>query len=291
MVLFNELKEITCMAILESKMYVREGFYVGTCGWSYPEWNGIFYGTRTSILQQYLSYFDVAEINATFYGPLKDSFIEHLATSLPERKFFTAKIPHRVTHNNRLDLSSEAGQLLDEFFVKMKPMRSKLEVLLIQLPPWDIATFASLETFLSGLDFSYRYAIEFRHRSWLTQRVWTLLEAYDIAYVIVDEPVLPIDLRVTTDFVYVRLHGHGINPWYNYCFTTGELEAWRDRVNFLTDESDSVFLFFNNHFYGYGPANALQLLGLLGIIDPRQKAKLERMTPHLSMSQTTLDEF
>lgn len=291
MVLFNELKEITCMAILESKMYVREGFYVGTCGWSYPEWNGIFYGTRTSILQQYLSYFDVAEINATFYGPLKDSFIEHLATSLPERKFFTAKIPHRVTHNNRLDLSSEAGQLLDEFFVKMKPMRSKLEVLLIQLPPWDIATFASLETFLSGLDFSYRYAIEFRHRSWLTQRVWTLLEAYDIAYVIVDEPVLPIDLRVTTDFVYVRLHGHGINPWYNYCFTTGELEAWRDRVNFLTDESDSVFLFFNNHFYGYGPANALQLLGLLEMIDPRQKAKLERMIPHISMSQTTLDEF
>jgi uncharacterized protein YecE (DUF72 family) len=243
------------------------------------------------MLQQYLAYFDVAEINATFYGPLKDSFIDYLSTSLPENKFFTAKIPHRVTHNNRLDLSTEAAGLLTEFLSKMKPMRSKLEALLIQLPPWDISTFADLETFLSELDFTYRYAIEFRHMSWLTSRVFALLEAYDIAYVIVDEPPLPIDIRVTTDLVYVRLHGHGVNPWYNYCYTTRELESWSDRVNFLMDENDSVFLFFNNHFFGYGPTNAFQLLDLLGMINPRQKAKLERMIPHISMSQTTLDLF
>jgi uncharacterized protein YecE (DUF72 family) len=279
------------MAILENKMSTREGLHVGTCGWSYPEWKGIFYGSRTPMLQQYLTYFDVAEINATFYGPLKDSFVEYLATSLPECKFFTAKIPHRVTHNNRLDLTTEAGELLTSFFEKMKPMRSRLEVLLIQLPPWDISTFANLETFLSKLDFTYRYAIEFRHKSWMTQRVWTLLEAYDIAHVIVDEPPLPIDLRVTTDLVYVRLHGHGVNPWYNYYYRTNELEAWRDRVNFLTDENDSVYLFFNNHFYGYGPTNAFQLLDLLEIINPRQRSKLERMIPHISMNQSTLDEF
>jgi len=279
------------MAILESKMSGREGLNVGTCGWSYPEWKGIFYGPRTSMLQQYMTYFDVAEINATFYGPLKDSFIEYLSTGLPDSKFFTAKIPHRVTHNNRLDLSTEAPGLLTEFLAKMKPMRSRLEALLIQLPPWDISTFADLETFLSELDFTYRYAIEFRHRSWLTSRVFTLLEAYDIAYVIVDEPPLPIDLRVTTDFAYVRLHGHGVNPWYNYCYTMRELESWSDRVNFLMDENDSILLFFNNHFFGYGPANAFQLLDLLRIINPRQKAKLERMIPYISMSQTTLDEF
>lgn len=170
-----------------------------------------------------------------------------------------------MTHNNWLDLSTEAGRLLTEFFEKMKPMRSRLKVLLIQLPPWDISTFANLESFLSELDSTYRYAIEFRHRSWLTQRVWSLLETYDIAHVIIDEQLLPIDLRVTTDFVCVRLHGHGSNPWYSYCFSMNELEAWRNRVNFLTTENNSVLFFFNNHFFGYGPTNAFQLLDLLDI--------------------------
>lgn len=279
------------MAFLESKMSTRKGLHIGTCGWSYPEWKGAFYTSKTPMLQQYFTYFDVAEINATFYGPLKQSFVEYLATSIPDRVFFTAKIPHRVTHNSRLDLSTEAGDLLNEFFSKMKPMRSRLDVLLIQLPPWDICTFADVETFLSELDPAYRYAMEFRHRSWLSQRVWSLLEKYEIAHVIVDEPPLPIDLRVTTDFVYVRLHGHASNPWYNYCFSISELEAWRDRLYQLKADNDSIYLFFNNHFYGYGPTNALQMLNLLGNINPRQKAKLERMLPLLSTSQTTLDEF
>ena len=87
-----------------------------------------------------------------------------------------------------------------------------------------------LETFLSFLDSSFRYAIEFRDESWLTNEVWNLLEDYGIANVIVDEPKLPIDLRITTDFSYIRWHGHGENPWFNYRFSIEELEPWVPRL-------------------------------------------------------------
>jgi uncharacterized protein YecE (DUF72 family) len=98
-------------------------------------------------------------------------------------------------------------------------------------------------------------------------------------------------MRVTTDFVYIRLHGHGTNPWYNYRYTDEELLSWSNRFNSLVDENDVVFTFFNNHFYGYGPTNALQMMELMDKIRPVQKGKLERMLPQLAVSQTTLDEF
>lgn len=243
------------------------------------------------MLQQYFTYFDVAEINSTFYGPPKESIIQYLMATLSDHKHFTAKIPHRVTHNNRLNLRTEAGDILADFFEKMRPMCPKLSVLLIQLPPWDISTFGDLETFFSSLDPDYRYAIEFRHESWIRSRVWRLLEDYQIAHVIVDEPRLPINMRVTTDFTYVRLHGHGTNPWYNYRYSDEELFKWSERLRSLIDENETVFTFFNNHFYGYGPTNALQIMELLSRISPIQKDKLERMLPQLALSQTTLDEF
>jgi uncharacterized protein YecE (DUF72 family) len=98
-------------------------------------------------------------------------------------------------------------------------------------------------------------------------------------------------MRVRTDFVYVRLHGHGTKPWYNYRYTDDELLAWSERLNLLTDENETVFAFFNNHFYGYGPTNALQMMELMNCIGPVQKGKLERMLPKLAVSQTSLDEF
>jgi len=270
---------------------MRSGLHIGTCGWSYPEWKGIFYSGDSGFVRQYLTYFDVAEINATFYGPLKDDFMDFLRLELPPEKFFTAKIPHVVTHNNRLDLRTEAGPALSDFFVKTKTMIERLDALLIQLPPWDISTFGDLEVFFNALDPDYRYAVEFRHESWVKPSVLSLLEAYDLAYTIVDEPRLPIDIRITTDFSYVRLHGHGEDPWYNYMYSLEELKAWHARLVQLQDQADSVLVFFNNHFFGYGPTNALQMMDLLGVITPNQTRKMERMLSQLSVMQTSLDEF
>ena len=270
---------------------MKKGLHIGTSGWSYREdWKDIFYHSSSSLLRQYLSYFKTAEINSTFYALPQPAFVKHIS-GLDDVFFFTAKLPRIVTHDKRLDLTGDAGPVLKEFFSLLSPIKSRIAVLLIQLPPWDISNMGNLETFFSALDSSYRYAVEFRHESWLTQGIWSLLEDYGVAHVVVDEPKLSIDLRITTDFSYIRWHGHGTDIWYRYLYSYNELENWQPKLNDLMERTETVFGYFNNHFYGYAPFNALQMLELRGQINDHQKKKLERMSNQFTQQQTTLDQF
>ncbi len=271
---------------------MKKGLFIGTSGWSYKDdWRDVFYHSLSSLLEQYLTYFDTVEINSTFYALPRKSFINHLVELPYSEKFFSAKLPKVVTHDNRLRLDGEGGTILETYFSLMKPLKEKTEALLIQLPPWAISTMGDLENFFSNLDLSFRYAIEFRHKSWLTERVWNLLEDYGIAHVIVDEPKLPINTRITTDFVYIRWHGHGTKPWYKYRYSEEELLEWKPILEDLETRSETVLGYFNNHFYGYAPLNGLQMLQYMGKINSHQKNKLERMTEYFSVEQTTLFDF
>ncbi|MFW9810292.1 MAG: DUF72 domain-containing protein [Candidatus Thorarchaeota archaeon] len=268
-----------------------KGLHIGTSGWSYDkDWKGIFYSSGGSLLKQYLKYFYTAEINSTFYSLPQPKFVKHLST-LDSNVFFTAKLPKKVTHDSKLDLSGEGGSTLREYFRLLEPLHGRVQVLLIQLPPWDISKFSDIENFFSALDSSFRYAIEFRDESWLIQRVWSLLEDYGVAHVIVDEPKLPIDLRITADFSYIRWHGHGENPWFNYRYSIEELEPWVDRLEKVTSSVDTTLGYFNNHFAGNAPLNAFQMLSLLKKINPKQQVKLDRMLKATKTSQSTLDSF
>ncbi|MFW9789073.1 MAG: DUF72 domain-containing protein [Candidatus Thorarchaeota archaeon] len=270
---------------------MRKGLHIGTSGWSYEkDWKGTFYTSGGSMLKHYLSVFYTAEINSTFYALPKPNFVRHLS-SLDENVFFTTKLPKKVTHDNRLNIQGEGGETLTEFFRILEPIHERIPVLLIQLPPWEISTMGDLETFLSFLDTSYRYAIEFRDQSWLVNDVWNKLEDYGVANVIVDEPKLPIDLRITADFSYIRWHGHGENPWFNYRFSIEELTDWVPRIEEVTDSVETTFGYFNNHFAGNAPLNALQMLSLLKKISPKQQVKLDRMLKAADTTQSTLDSF
>lgn len=242
------------------------------------------------MLQQYLSYFETAEINSTFYALPKPNFIKHLG-SIDRSKFFTAKLPKKVTHDHKLDLSGEGGHVLDQFYDLLAPIKERIPVLLIQLPPWKLSAMSDLETFLSSLKPPFRYAIEFRDESWLISSVWSLLEKYKIAHCIVDEPKLPVDLRITTDFSYIRWHGHGGKLWYNYRYSLEELEQWKPKVQQVLESVETVYGYFNNHFAGNAPLNALQMLSLLSSINRKQERKLEKMLERDKFSQTSLDDF
>jgi uncharacterized protein YecE (DUF72 family) len=251
----------------------------------------MLYSSSKNLLEQYLSFFDVAEINTTFYGTLSFSTIEKFNQLLKQHQFFTAKLPHQITHVHKLNMNSDARIILFDFLEKMKPLIPKLKVILLQLPPWDIEKLGDLETIFSLLDDDYRYAVEFRHHSWLSNRSYKLMEDYNIAYVIVDEPLLPIDLRITTDFSYIRWHGHGTNPWYNWRYSDQALEEWEVRLEMMHDRVGTILGFFNNHFFGYGPTNAIQMLDKLGLATDKQREKMEKMLYNLDIEQTSLDEF
>jgi len=106
-------------------------------------------------------------------------------------------------------------------------------------------------------DLTFRYAVEFRNITWLLPETKTfeLLEKYHVAYTIVDEPLLPPEVHLTTDFTYFRWHGHGENIWFDYEYSKEELELLVSKVQQAADKVKNVYVYFNNHYHGHAPEN------------------------------------
>ena len=158
---------------------------------------------------------------------------------------------------------------LELFLDLMRPLQlsGKLACLLIQLPPKYTYNPENLEEFFKLLDPTFRYAVEFRNITWLLPETVTfkLLEKYRVVYTIVDEPILPPEIHLTTDFAYFRWHGKGEDIWFDYKYNEKELDAWIPVVQATSNKVKKVYGYFNNHFHGYAPENCLQLIEKLGL--------------------------
>lgn len=253
---------------------------IGTSGYSYDDWVGVLYEKQESRLKKYSSVFTLVEIDSTFYSEPKPEVVRYWVTVTPIGFTFTAKISREITHKRKLDPRRGAIKELIRFIELLKPLISskKLGCLVVQLPPsFTYSDVKYLENFLKESPREVRFAVEFRHPSLLRSDVYKILERYDAAYVIVDEPLLPSDVIVTTDFSYIRWHGRGKAPWYNYHYSINELKEWVPKVNEVADKTDIVYGLFNNHFYGYAVHNALQMIVLLGIANQYQRELLKKL--------------
>lgn len=246
---------------------------LGCSGWSYKEWIGPFYkAEKESMLKAYSEVFKTAEINSTFYAyPTKGMVLGWLKYTKPEF-IYTAKLPKLITHKKKLAIESNIEEDVKSFCDLMQPLQlnGKLGCILIQMPPGIRFDVKLLESFFKILPAEFRFAIEFRDLSWLQEETWGLLEKYRIAYTIVDEPLLPPEVRVTTDIAYMRWHGKGKRPWYNYRYEKKELEPWIPKIKETAKKSEKVFGYFNNHFHGYAVKNCLETMEMLDILTPEQ---------------------
>lgn len=234
------------------------------------------------MLKAYSEVFKTAEINSTFYAyPSKGTVLGWLKYTKPEF-VYTAKLPKLITHKKKLDLESGVEEDVKRFYELMQPLQfnGKLGCILIQMPPGIKFGIKLLEDFFKILPTEFRFAIEFRDASWLREETWRLLEKYRIAYTIVDEPLLPPEVRVTTDIAYIRWHGKGERPWYNYCYEKNELESWIPKVKEAAKKSKKVYGYFNNHFHGYAVKNCLETMEILDIITAEQKAAKKNVDKH-----------
>ena len=209
----------------------------------------------------------------------------------PTDFFFTAKLPKTITHDKALGLRGEIKVDIKEFTDLMLPLQQggKLSCLLIQLPPKYSYNPKNLEEFFQLLDPRFRYAVEFRNLTWLAPEATTfeILEKHHVAYTNVDEPLLPPDVHLTSDFAYFRWHGHGKNIWFDYQYTPEELEPWVPKIQQAAAKVKNVYGYFNNHYHGYSPENCLQLLERLGLLtDQAKKAKAKT-----AAKQSTLGKF
>jgi uncharacterized protein YecE (DUF72 family) len=255
----------------------ENNIFLGTCGWSYKEWEGVFYQKKSSEskLRAYSRVFKTAEIDSTFYrNPSKSTVMGWLKYS-PSDFVFTAKLPKTITHENMLGLKKEVKADLEVFLDLMRPLQlgGKLACLLIQLPPKYVYNPQNLEAFFQMLDPMFRYAVEFRNLTWLmpATKTFELLKQYEVAFTIVDEPLLPPEVHLTTDFAYFRWHGRGDEIWFDYLYNEEELAPWVPKVQDSAKKVNQVYGYFNNHYHGYAPENCLQLLENLGLLSANQR--------------------
>ena len=260
----------------------------GTSGWSYKEWIGPFYKRAKNMFSFYAQFFNTSEINSTFYRYPSESMIHGLERNSSPDFVFSAKLPRLITHEKRLDPDRNVKNDLIRFLKLLEPLdaRNKLGCILIQLPPSfeyerDLEKF---EIFLDMIPNGYEFATEFRNASWLRKETWTLLSKFNVAYCIVDEPLLPPEVHLTADFAYFRWHGKNFRPWYDYHYSKEELEKWVPRVLSVKDHVGKVYGYFNNHFHGYAIENCIEILQMLEGSKPNHE-KIKAQIIHYNMKK------
>ncbi len=251
-----------------------DNILLGTSGWSYKEWVGPFYEESKRKLSYYTRFFQTTEINSTFYAYPSRSVVYGFYRTAPEGFKFSAKLPRLITHQKHLNPDLKIKNDLLRFLELLEPLRTsrKLGAILIQLPPSFIFEhdYDNLASFFPLLPSDLEFAVEFREHSWLRNETWKLLKEYNVAYTIVDEPLLPPEIQVTADFAYIRWHGKGVRPWYNYHYDQHELEEWVPKVKKVSKQVKRVYGYFNNHYHGYAPENCIQVLEMLSAASPEQ---------------------
>jgi uncharacterized protein YecE (DUF72 family) len=255
---------------------------VGTSGYSYPEWSDAgFYPPGTparEMLPLYARRFSITELNYTWYQMPKASAMERMLPRVPDGFTFAAKLTRTMTHE--IDTSGWRGRAA-QFREGIAPLvqAGRLSALLVQLPPsFDRSDpnrryLAHLLDALEGLP----TAVEFRHRSWASDRVFAELEQRRIALVAVDVPDLPhlfpsLDVVTHPDLFYIRFHGRNARGWrsgnmqkqFDYLYSASELQPWSQVIiPKMAVRAREGIIFFNNHVRAQAPTNAQMLVDAL----------------------------
>lgn len=143
---------------------------IGTSGWVYKHWMGLFYPPQLASVQQlpfYAQHFSTVEVNFSFYRLPERSVFETWRTQTPEGFLFAVKASRYLTHMKKL---KDAEEPLERLMERVSGLQEKLGPILFQFPhTWPI-NIERLQSFLELLA-SYpkqRYTFEFRHSSWLS---------------------------------------------------------------------------------------------------------------------------
>lgn len=242
--------------------------FVGTSGWTYSSWKGVFYPEdlpSRRYLEFYARVFGSTEVNYSFYHLPRPSTYEKWAGQVPDDFVFALKASRLITHIKRLAGVNEAWATFLHNALVLGP---HLGPILLQFPPSFRRDRTRLAAFLQAAprsaprSHSLRLAFEFRHDSWFTEEIFALLRRHRAALCMADSPRYPRCDEVTADFVYVRFHGR--TKLFASKYTAGELAEEAQRIrHYLLDGMD-VYAYFNNDALGHAAASARTLKELAG---------------------------
>jgi uncharacterized protein YecE (DUF72 family) len=234
--------------------------YIGTSGWSYKDWGKAFYPKglpKTDQFAYYASQFPTVEINNTFYRLPTLKAVADWSAQAPAGFLYAVKGSRFISHMKKL---ANLGDGLHNFFNRIESLQDRIAVILWQLPRMLRKDAARLNDFLHNLPEGYRYAVEFRHASWLDEEIFSILRKHHAAFVSLSSAGMPRDLTVTTDLIYIRFHGLAGGAAHDY--TRQELEPWAEFIR--QHPRHTVFAYFNNDINTRAPGNARTLMEMVG---------------------------
>jgi len=217
---------------------------IGTSGWQYDSWRERFYPrsiARAAWLEHFSAHFDTVESNNAFYRLPERSTFESWARRTPDGFVMAVKVSRYLTHTRRLQ---EPAEPVARFVGRVMGLGPKLGPVLLQLPPTMRVDVGRLRDTLARFPAGVRVAAEFRHASWQTDAVRSLLADRGAALCLADRrgPLEP--LWRTADWGYIRFHEGCSRP--GPCYGRPALAAWSRRVATMWPPEAEVFAYFNN---------------------------------------------
>ncbi len=228
----------------------------------YDSWRGRLYPEREPKrrwLELYAQHFDTVEVNSTFYRLARESGVAGWVNQTPPDFLFAVKASRYLTHIKRLVNIADG---IARFYEPLAPLArsGKLGPVLWQLPENFHRDDGRLVGWLELLP-AGRHTIEFRHPSWFVPEVMDLLRSHGVALTVGHHPKRPFQsLQATASWRFVRFHYGARGRAGNY--SRSELQEWAERVA-AWRESEEVYVYFNNDWNSYAPANARTLLAAL----------------------------
>ena len=234
---------------------------IGTSGWVYKHWMDIFYPSRLPGDEQlgfYTQHFPTVEINYSFYRLPEKSVFETWREQTPPGFIFAVKGSRFLTHMKKL---KEPEEPLTRLMERASGLQEKLGPILFQFPhTWQL-NLERLDFFLELLKTypQQRYTFEFRHQSWLIPEVYKLLENAEAALCLPVSPTVPLDVHLTTNWTYIRMHS---GQW-GVGYSDEELQIWASHIISFLAQNIDVYIYFNNDPDGYAIRDARSLRTLL----------------------------
>lgn len=253
------------------------GLRIGTSGYSFEDWRGVFYPEKLpkgKMLDHYAKHFSCVEINSTYYGIPAPQVFYRMSEKTPDDFEFIVKVHQEVTHR-RHDPKASMDQLMSA--VAPLIVDRKLQGFLAQFP-WGFKYSDHRLDYLKWLAEAcapFPVFVEFRNVSWVRDAVYHYLQDNKIGYCCVDEPgmrgLLPQQNIASTNVGYVRFHGRNAITWwdsskgdrYDYNYSSSELGEWLIKIREMRQSTEKTYLFFNNCHLGQAIINAEQMRDLL----------------------------
>lgn len=266
---------------------------VGISGWSYAGWRGDFYprGLPQRLELTYAAErMTSIEVNGSFYSLQRPSSYQAWRDATPDDYVLAVKGGRFITHMRRL--RGGEAPLANFFASGVLALGDKLGPILWQLPeslPYDAALLADFydllprstaaaatlaahhDDRLSGdrvftdvaTDRPLRHVVEFRDHSFCSDESFAQMREHDIGCVIADSAGRwPEAEAVTSDIVYVRLHGD--TELYTSGYGPAALDHWAARCRGWSEAAD-VLVYFDNDARGHAPYDAMALCDRLDL--------------------------